>query len=222
VTHSDPFDLLRRALAASDRQLAEPPTPDCLDDNTVAALAEGSLDAAARAAAMVHLAGCPRCVTAVASVARALADPRVSREVAGAEGRGRHRFYRIALPMAAAAILIILALPRRTGDSGAIHRAPTLTATAAPAPMSPVGVVAEPELLRWASVAGADRYRVTLFDAESRVLYEKELTDTVAAIPDSIRFSAGRPYLWKVEARTGWDRWVASSLVEFHVAGTPR
>jgi len=29
---------------------------------------------------------------------------------------------------------------------------------------------------------------------------------------------SGRPYLWKVEARIGFDRWVTSTLVEFSIA----
>jgi hypothetical protein len=76
--------------------------------------------------------------------------------------------------------------------------------------------------LRWSAAAGADRYRVTLFDADGRVLYETEVGETVAPLPDSVAPGPGRPYLWKVEARTGFDRWSASDLVEFTVAGPPR
>ena len=220
MNRPEDLDLLRDALLM--REPANAVTPECLDEDTVAALAEGSLDAAPRPVALAHLAECPRCRGVVASVARALADAKVSSEGAAVERPGRRRFYRVALPAAAAAAVLVFVLPRRTTDSGAVHRAPTITATAAPVPMSPVGAVAEPGTLRWASVAGADRYRVTLFDAGSRVLYETELADTTAALPDSIHFIAGQPYLWKVEARTGWDRWAASKLVEFRVAGAPR
>jgi hypothetical protein len=219
VNRPEDLDLLRDALLM--REPAGAVTPECLDDDTLAALAEGSLDASARPVALAHLAECPRCRGVVASVARALADTKVSREVGAAEGRGR-RFYRVALPAAAAAALIILALPRPSGDGELAHRGPTITASTAPEPVSPVGAVAEPRSLRWASVAGADRYRVTLFDATSRVLYERVLSDTEAVLPDSIRFAPGRSYLWKVDARTGYDRWAASSLVEFRVPGTPR
>jgi len=51
------------------------------------------------------------------------------------------------------------------------------------------------------------------------VLFETQLADTLAALPDSILLDPGRPYLWKVEARTGWQRWSASGLVEFSIAG---
>ncbi len=215
----DPLDQLRRALMLHGTTVPGGPTPECLDDDTIGALAEGSLDAAARAAVLPHLVGCPRCRGAVASVARALADSAVAREVRSAEGAGRRRFYRIALPVAAAAALVlVLAWPRRGDERGPLHRAPTITAPAAPVPTSPIGTVAGADILRWAAVAGADRYRVTLFDAGGRVLYEAQLADTVVALPDSIVLVPGRPYLWKVEARTGWDRWSASAVVEFSIA----
>lgn len=213
MTDRDPLDLLRR-LAAPMRE-----TPECLDDDTVAALAEGTLDAAARAAVLPHLAGCARCRGAVASVARALAASGVAREVRGVEGAGRRRFYRIVLPLATAATLLLLvALPRSTDDGIPPHRDPPADASA-PVPISPVGVVAEASPLIWTAVAGADRYRVTLSDAGGVVLYETQLTDTVAVLPDSIVLASGRSYVWMVEARTGFDRWSTSRLVEFSIGG---
>jgi hypothetical protein len=213
MTDRDALDLLRR-LGAPVRE-----TPECLDDDTVAALADGTLDAAARAAVVPHLAGCARCRGAVASVARALADSGVAREVRGVEGAGRRRFYRIALPLAAAAaLLLVFAWPRQANDGGPPHRDPPADASA-PVPIAPIGVVADATTLLWTAVAGADRYRVTLSDAEGRVLYDTQLADTVAALPDSIALISGRSYVWMVEARTGFDRWSTSRLVEFSIGG---
>lgn len=220
MTHPDPLDLLRRALVLHGSRAAEPPGPLCLDDDSIAALAEGSLDAAARAAAIPHLADCSRCRSAVASVARALAESTVAREAAAVEGFGRRRLYRIALPVAAAAVLLVLVWsPQRLDDGRPPHRSPTITAAAAPVLVSPVGTVASVAALRWASVSGADRYRVTLYETGGAVLYETQLADTVAAFPDSVILVPGRLYLWKVEARTGWDRWTTSEVVEFRIAG---
>ena len=61
-------------------------------------------------------------------------------------------------------------------------------------------------------------YRVVLFDAGGRVLYEAQVADTSAPLPDSVTLVPGRPYLWKVEARTGVARWSASDLVRFSIA----
>lgn len=210
MTHPDPLDLLRSRLDRSARE-----TPECLDEATLAALAEGALDAVERAAALSHLAICPRCRSVVASVARALAAPAVAHEVASLERR--RRVYRFAIPIVAAAVLLLaLGVPRWL-EQGPTHRG-TPSAGQTPQPLFPVGAVAAATTLRWASVAGAERYRVTLFAAGGRVLYESLLADTVATLPDSVRLAPGATYLWKVEAGTGFDRWAASDLVRFSIA----
>jgi putative zinc finger protein len=220
VTNPD-LAFLRRMLATRVRP--EAPTPQCVGDDVLAAMAAGTLDAAERAQVLPHIAGCTHCRGAVASVARALADRAVAREVRAASAGRWSRVLRVAVPAAAAAAVLLLVWPRPTDD--VTHRAPPITAVPAPVPMSPVGVVAEVERLRWGSVPGADRYRVTLFDEAGRVLYEAEVGDTAAALPDSLILRSGARYLWKVEARVGFDRWAASGLVEFSVArsgGDPR
>jgi hypothetical protein len=83
--------------------------------------------------------------------------------------------------------------------------------------VTPQGAVADVAELRWTPVEGADRYRVTVFDAEGRVVYEVEPVAAVAPLPDSVELTPGRRYLWKVEARVGFDRWVASDLVGFSI-----
>lgn len=89
--------------------------------------------------------------------------------------------------------------------------------------MSPIGAVAGANVLQWTSLAGADRYRVTLFEAGGRVVYETERADTAVTLPDSIGLVPGRSYVWMVEARIGFDRWSTSRLVEFSiVGGAPR
>ena len=72
----------------------------------------------------------------------------------------------------------------------------------------------------WTSVPRADRYRLTVFDRDGTVVWEAEGSDTAVALPRSILDGRGTALLWKVEARTGWDRWVASELIEFSVART--
>jgi hypothetical protein len=210
MTPPDPDSLLRHALKREAEASAQ-----CLDDDTIASLAEGTVADDKRAGVLSHLAGCARCRAAVASVSRALADPSVAREIATVRGTGR-RVLAIAIPVAAAAIVALLVLPQR-GDDGSSHRAPTIAAVAAPTLVAPTGVVAAATTLRWSSVSGADRYRTTLFDETGAVLYETEIADTAVALPDSVRLVASRSYLWKVEARTGWNRWSASELVEFSI-----
>jgi hypothetical protein len=210
MTAPDPEHLLRHALRRDALATAQ-----CLDEDTVAALAEGTLDGPARARALAHLAECPRCRAAVASVSRALGDPMVAREIATLGG-ARRRLFQIAVPVAAAAVILLFVMPAPQSDV-AEHRAPTITAVSSPVLVSPVGIVAGADVLRWSSVSGADRYRTTLFDDAGAVVYETQTADTVVALPDSVHLTSSRSYLWKVEARTGWGRWSASDLIEFSI-----
>lgn len=210
------------------RQVRADATPTdestCLDPDTLGALADGSLDGAHRASVLPHLASCARCRAAVASIARLLADPGVARELA--RGRVRipaRRWLPWAAPLAAAALLAVVLGPlggsrRAPGD---LHRATTIEAGSQPEGVYPVGDVAAVRELRWGSVAGADRYRVTLFAPSGEVVYEVEAIEVTATLPDSVRLLAGQDYLWKVEARVDFDRWVSSSLIPFFLLPDP-
>jgi hypothetical protein len=66
-------------------------------------------------------------------------------------------------------------------------------------------------------VPGTGEYRALLFDQGGQVIYEVELADTIAPLPDSVSLVPGRQYLWKVEARIDWDHWSSSELVRFSV-----
>jgi hypothetical protein len=217
MTDTDRLDRLRGFFHTGEIPIAK---PDCLDIETVGALADGTLDPEPRARALQHVATCFSCRRAVASVAEALAHEPVTHEIEIVEGRVRRsgRVLRITVPLAAAATLLLLL--RSPADNGSpVHRGGG--GDTGPIPLAPIGAVAAAQQLAWTSMAGADRYRVTLFDAHGDVLYETQVSDTTAALPDSVRLVAERPYLWKVEARTGWDRWTASELVRFTIARAP-
>jgi putative zinc finger protein len=208
---------LRRVL--DTRVRSETPTPDCLPDDLIAAFADGSLAADSRAPVIAHVAACSRCRGAVASVARALADPSVARELSGSSDR--RRWYRLAVPLTAAAVMLLLVWSPEGGPSGG-HRGEPPPPAATPVPRSPVGAVAAVDELRWSAVAGADRYRVTVFHADGGVVYVAEVRDTLVAFPDSIALQSSVSYLWKVDARIGFDRWAGSELAEFKVVGPGR
>lgn len=206
-----------------ERTTADPiPTPDCLDDAAVAALAGGEHLGADRERLLSHVSTCAHCRDRVASVARALSDPSVAAEIAKTEFVSRRRRASVRFALAstavAAAAVLFLVLPRIEGEPGGrgLHRAPT-AAESSPPLITPIGLVDDAKLLRWGSMAGADRYRVTLFDTSGDVLYEAETTDTSVSLPDTILLGSGRRYLWKAEARTGWDRWTASKLASFSI-----
>jgi hypothetical protein len=97
------------------------------------------------------------------------------------------------------------------------HRAPAITAVSAPQPLWPVGDAPAASRLEWSRVAGADAYRVVLYSVTGTVLFERTLSDTVAILPDSLSLRPGQSYLWKVEARTGFERWAASDLAHVNI-----
>jgi hypothetical protein len=199
-------------------------TPACLDEETIAALAEGTLDEATRTAVLPHVVSCARCRAAIAATARGLADPGVARELAGAGASPRTgRWLAWTGSIAAAVALIILVTPYPgTAPEMESHRAPVAAGSDIPAQLSPAGTVAEVERLQWSTVAGAGRYRVTLFEPGGRVLFETTPTDSFAVLPDSVSLSPGIQYLWKVEARIGPDRWVSSELATFRLSAGAR
>lgn len=194
-------------------------TTGCLDEDSLAAMVEGALPEDARAKAVAHLSACEPCRKAVASVARALADPEVAAGIRAVEKSTDPRYRRL-VPVAlvaAAAVLLLLIVPRKVEDPRSPHRAPPITASPAPSALSPVGRVSETAQLRWTAVSGADRYRVTLFDPDGSLIYEAEVADTSVTLPRSVPLVPDRTYAWRVEARLGFDRWAASELIEFTV-----
>jgi hypothetical protein len=216
LSHPDPFELLRQTPATRDH--AGPSSP-CPEQDALLGWVDGTLDPEASRAMIAHLATCAACRTAAGSLAGALADPAVSGAIATFEGH-RSRWIRPVWISAAAAAAILLAfLPGRGNERLPEHRAPTITAGTAPAALAPLGTVAEAGMLQWSSVPGTGRYRVTLFDASGRVLYETSLADTAVTLPDSLHLAPGQRLLWKVEARIGYNRWVSSALVEFVIGG---
>ena len=217
MTNIEHLDRLRGHFHTGEIPIAR---PDCLDVEMISALADGTLAADARAQALAHMATCVYCRRAIASVAGALADGPVTHEIEVVEDRvsRSRRVVRIVIPLAAAATVLVL-LWAPTENTDPIHRGGSQETV--PVPVGPVGAVADGSSFLWKAVAGADRYRVTLFDTRGDVLYETETLDTTMVLPDSARLIIGQLYLWKVEARTSWDRWTESELVQFTIARPP-
>ena len=178
----------------------------------LAAFVDGTLPLAERVTIESHLADCDDCRADVIAAAR-FARPRVT-------------VRRWNLPAAAAAaVLLAIAIGRERAPMATrepVMREPVITTTEAPVALAPRGVVRRPVRLVWTPVAFADSYRVTLFDDAGRAIYETQTRDSSTVVPDSIHLEPRQPYFWKMEAQTGWNRWVASELIEFSVGPAGR
>ena len=179
-----------------------------LESGEVAAYLDGTLSPSDRVRVEAHAQECDVCRHELIEVARLL--------------RTRPRRYRWYLPVgvAAAAALAFFVFGPWSGEEPAGspgYREPAVTTTVSPNVIAPRGTIAAARMLVWTGVPHADRYRLTVFDGTGRVVWEAQTSDTATLLPDSIRFQPGASYIWKVEARTSWNRWVSSDLVEFSI-----
>jgi hypothetical protein len=224
-----------REVASALQPSGRPPagSESCLDEMTVANVVDHGVDMSERPEIIAHLATCANCREQLQSVVRLIRDPSVAAEIGRIETPAAATVKRpwrlvgagaLTAIAAAGAFMIgsggpaVATLPMVAVTDTETHREPSVTTTVAPSLIAPIGTMAAADTFRWTSVPRADRYRLTVFDREGRTVWEAEGSDTAMARPDSIARRVGTAYLWKVEARTGWDRWVASELVEFSAA----
>lgn len=185
-----------------------------LTENQLVAFLGHELEPRERRDVELHLARCNECRDELVSVTEILRPERTDRAK-------RKIRWRVLAPIAAAAAAVILIVagpwsPVITDDAPQHRDAPAQTSLV-PIPVAPLGSVSAVEQLVWHGVDGADRYRLTLFDAEGEVLWKATTPDTVIELPESVKLNAGERYLWRLEARVGWDLWEASELIDFEI-----
>jgi anti-sigma factor RsiW len=185
---------------------AEQRIPDHLERGEVAAYLDRALSPSDRSRVEEHLADCDACRAEVIAVARLLRTQ-----------PGRRGWYVPIGVAAAAAAVLLLVWPRPVEEPPLPpnYREPVVTTTAAPSAIAPRGAIVAASRFVWTGVPHADRYRLTVFDATGRVVWETQTGDTAVGLPESIRLQTGASYFWKIEAQTGWNRWVGSDLIEF-------
>lgn len=181
------------------------PSTEHIEPHVAAAYVEHRLSGAGLEAVEDHLAGCASCRAEVAAVTAAVRARPATRVMYGG-----------AVAAAAAAILLLITRPQVTPTSFEdAHRAGSTAAELGPRLIAPSGVGSPSGVWRWQPISGADRYELTVFDSEGRVVWDTSTTRAVveAAPPRSIE--PGRRYFWRVRARVDWDRWVSSEMKEF-------
>jgi hypothetical protein len=179
-----------------------------LEPGDVAAYVDGALSPEDRARIEAHLVGCDACRDELRAVVQL---------VAASTARRKMWYLPIGIVAAAAAVTLLVVHPVRDHTAAPAYREPVVTTTVAPVVVVPRGTGAMPRSLVWTSVPHADRYRLTLFDDTGRAIWDTQATDTSVSLPARIVLQPGGSYFWKVEAQTGWNRWVSSALIRFSI-----
>jgi hypothetical protein len=201
-------------------------SPQCLDDGTLAMLASGAADATLGTPTFAHLLECGHCRRELASAARVFADSDVQAELERLAQPVRRRplsrraIGGIGAGAIAAALLIVLLRPdaKIRPPARARYREQSFTAGLSPTLVSPIGVAAPTDTFRWRAVERANRYRLVVFSRDGSIAWEQETSDTIVALPGALSKSADRTFLWRVEARVGWEeRWAASDMAPLTV-----
>ena len=179
-------------------------------DEELAAYLGGELDGGRKQRLEAHLAGCAVCRSELADAVEILRTP----------ARGRRRILFPVAAAAAAVALLFFALPQDLPVPGGIPEHRAVSSARPPVPGAPLGGVEAVTGFQWTQVAGADRYRVTLYEDDGSVLWSGATNGPSVSLPDSVGLTQGRDYLWRVEARVGWDVWESSELVRFTLQGS--
>jgi hypothetical protein len=190
------------------------------DDQLVAYLGH-ELGTEERLALELHLARCAECRDELVAVTEILQPEQTDRQIR-TDRPDRKIPWRTLAPVAAAAAAVILMVSRPwspdSTDDAPQHRDTPAQVSTILIPVAPLGSVSNADQLIWHGVDGADRYRLTLYDSDGEVLWKATTPDTVVDLPESVVLNAGSRYLWRLEARVGWDMWEASELIDFEIA----
>jgi anti-sigma factor RsiW len=205
------------AFLAGATQAEAEPGADCLGPDTIAALADSTISMEDRSAAVGHLATCARCRAELAEVCATLRDPDVAatRRRSGLP-RVRTLVAGLGLLAAAAAAILVVAVHRQRVEPAPQLRDDALPARV-PVVLAPRGGISAPPVFRWSSVPGADRYHLTVFTNDGTIVWESETVDTTITTPVTTQWHHDVNYFWKVAARTAFDRWSGSRMIEFHL-----
>jgi hypothetical protein len=228
---SSEFDDVARGLRRS-AQGVRPSASTCLDDLELTDFISGLAPLPARDRAVAHLAECASCRALYADLLATLAAPEIvkaraatlgnefepSTQVSRTRSSLNRGVFAVTALAAAALLFIAVSVPGFRQDSSTTLRdvADPVTVTA-PALLSPLGAIDTTPIFRWKSVDGADLYRVTVFSPDGVVVWDEESTDTVIALPSMSPLQSGATYMWRVQARTSYNRWSSSDLAEFRV-----
>lgn len=182
-----------------------------------AAYLDGTLDAADKARAELHLAECTECRREVVELRAVLTKDDASRTAAPVRAPRRRLSVPVGIAAAAAVLVLFATTVRRSAPL--IERAPSDPGSIRLATHAPEDDVAPGRVVFvWAPAGPASSYRLTLTDSAGAPVWSVSTTDTVVALPAATTLASGRRYHWYVDAVTGDGRTVTSGVRSFSTA----
>lgn len=159
-----------------------------LSPELVAAYLDDDLPSETKRQVELHLASCGECREELAAVRRL-------------ERRHRRRWFPVLVSVAAAAAVLVMAVPRKApspSNTRTLRDAESSFETISPAASAEI----DPGRLEftWRSAGPRADYTITLQDSAGRVVWTSTGADTVAVLPDTVALGAGRTWFWVVDA----------------------
>ena len=171
--------------------------PAHVPDEKLAGYIDGTLNGTDRAAIEAHLADCSTCRAELLAASRAV-------DSAPAPARRRRPAF-VAAAAAAAAVLVVAIARREPGlpNDGAQTRAQSATTTDSAVtvvtPRSGTAVLPGGIDFVWRRAPEILEYRITVQDADGRVVWSSSTADTAVRLPDSVAVSRGSVLHWYVD-----------------------
>lgn len=178
-----------------------------LTASQASAYLDGELENSERLAVESHLASCRECRDELASVGNLVHE-------AGSSSGRRWPRWKVAVPAAAAAAVVLLAVGRFLGPAGEpvdTIRGPEAVGVPGAEPgglprftalYPPLGDTVPREALefRWGAAGPEAHYRLSLAEGGGRVVWTLTTADTVASLLPEVRLEPERLYFWFVDA----------------------
>ena len=171
----------------------------------VAAYIDRGLAPSARERVERHVVECAECRAEILAVRR-LAPP-------------RGRAWAAAVPLAAAAVLLLMLIPSRFARNASESAGPTVRSSSVnssmivavrPAPGAVIYV--DSASFAWRRVAPDLSYRLTLTSQAGELVWSATTSDTTALLPRRVRLDRNHHYIWYVDALLPDGRSVTSGL----------
>jgi hypothetical protein len=178
------------------------------DSGRLAAYAERRLPPEDRATIEAHLADCADCRR----------DATATSILLGAEKRSR--FWRVAVPLAAAALVTVVILPRDEPPPDAYRPGRAREGVMAIQSWAPDERAAPGDSLRfvWGPVGTSTLYRLTVTDDAGGITWTASVEDTAVTVPNDVRLEPGRRYHWYVDALLANGQRATTGLRDFQIS----